>query len=75
MPLREKSAEASHGAAEKIFHKLAKLFNGLHWGIGITTLPITATPREERSFVLMWLGIIMFMIVFFAVMIYVLGRM
>jgi len=58
---------------EKIFHNLAKIFNGLHWGIGITTLPSTATPREERSFVLMWLGIIVFMILFFAVLVYILG--
>lgn len=58
--------------AEKIFHKLAKIFNGLHWGVGITTLPTTATSREERSFVLMWLGIIVFMIVFFAVLVYLL---
>lgn len=59
--------------AEKIFHKLAKIFNGLHWGIGITTLPTTATSREERSFVLMWLGIIVFMVVFFVVLVYLLG--
>lgn len=59
--------------AEKIFHKLAKIFNGLHWAIGITTLPATATSREERSFVLMWLSIIVFMIVFFAGLIYLVG--
>ena len=58
--------------AEKIFHKLAKFFNGLHWAIGITTLPSTASSREERSFVLMWLGIIVFMIVFFAAFFYLL---
>jgi len=52
---------------------VAKIFNGLHWGVGITTLPATATSREERSFVLMWLGIIVFMIVFFTVLIYLLG--
>jgi hypothetical protein len=63
-----------NGVADKIFHNLAKIFNGLHWGIGITTLPNTATPREERSFVLMWFGIIAFMIVFFAVLVYFLGR-
>ena len=74
MPGPEKGTDARHGVAEKIFHKLAKVFNGLHWGVGITTLPATATPREERSFVLMWLGIIVFTIVFFAVMIYVLRR-
>jgi hypothetical protein len=73
--LREKGTEAHHDVAEKIFHALARIFNGLHWGIGITTLPSAATPREERSFVLMWLGIIVFMIVFFAVMVYLLGRM
>lgn len=59
--------------AERIFHKLAKIFNGLHWAIGITTLPAKATSREERSFVLMWLGIIVFMIVFFALLIYLVG--
>ena len=53
------------GRAEKIIHKLAKAFNALHWGAGITTLPATATAREERSFVFMWFGIIIFMIVFF----------
>jgi hypothetical protein len=74
MPRSEKSSNARHGVAEKIFHRLAKIFNGLHWGVGITTLPTTATPREERSFVLMWLGIIVFTIVFFAVMVYLLGR-
>lgn len=61
------------GTADRIFHKLAKIFNGLHWAIGITTLPATATSRDERSFVLMWLGIIVFMIVFFALLIYLLG--
>ena len=56
---------ASGGAVEVIFHKLATLLNGLHWFIGITTLPAKATPREERSFVLMWLGIIAFTVGFF----------
>ena len=56
-----------------MFHKLARIFNGLHWVMGITTLPTTATPREERSFVLMWLGIIVFMIALFAVLVYLLG--
>jgi hypothetical protein len=73
MILRKKTTAARHGVVEKLFHKLAKIFNGLHWSIGITTLPSTATSREERSFVLMWLGIIVFLIVFFAVLIYVLG--
>jgi hypothetical protein len=54
---------------DRIFHTLAKVFNGLHWGVGITTLPKTASRREERSFVFMWLGIIVFIVLFFAVMI------
>lgn len=60
------------GVLDRVFHQLAKPFNGLHWLIGITTLPQNASTREERSFVLMWLGIIVFLIVFFAVMIYLL---
>lgn len=61
--------------AEKFFHNLAKFFNGLHWAVGITTLPATATPRQERSFVLMWLGIIGFVIVFFAGFLYLLTKL
>ena len=61
--------------SEKIFHNLARLFNGVHWTVGITTLPETATAREERSFVLMWLGIIVFVIVFLGGFFYFLGRM
>ena len=70
----EETTTPRQGVTQKIFHRLAKVFNALHWGVGITTLPTTATPREERSFVLMWLGIIVFMVVFFAVFIYLLGR-
>jgi hypothetical protein len=75
MRSREETSAPRQGVAQKIFHKLAKVFNALHWGVGITTLPTTATPREERSFVLMWLGIIVFMVVFFAVFIYLLGTL
>ena len=75
MTVRKETGGRRHGAAAKIFHKLAKVFNGLHWAVGITTLPTTATPREERSFVLMWLGIIVFMVVFFAVLVYLLGTL
>ena len=63
-----------NGSSEIIFHRLAKVLNGLHWFIGITTLPGKATPREERTFVLMWLGIVVFVIVFFTVFIYWLGH-
>lgn len=58
---------------DTIVHQLARFFNGIHWAMGITILPATATAREERSFVLMWVGIIVFMIVFFAVFVYILG--
>jgi hypothetical protein len=59
----------SGNKVERIFHTLAKAFNGLHWMVGITTLPETASPRQERSFVLMWLGIIVFVVLFFLIMI------
>ena len=77
MKNREESqteALASRSRGEKVFRALARMFNGVHWAFGITTLPATATPREERSFVLMWLGIIVFMIVFLTGFFYFLGR-
>ena len=58
--------------SERLFHQLARVFNGLHWGIGITTLPENASSREERSFVLMWLGIIILVFAVFAIMLYLL---
>ena len=64
---------ARRGTAETIFHKLARIFNSLHWMFGITTLPANATPLEVRSFVFLGLGFIVFMIVFFAVFLYWLG--
>ena len=69
---RDKNRTARRGL-DKVFHQLARFFNGIHWAVGITTLPAKATPREEMSFVLMWLGIIVFVIVFFVVFIYLLG--
>lgn len=62
----------SRDQSDTIFHKLAKLFNGFHWALGITTLPDEATPREERSFVFMWLGVIAFIVVSLAIMYYLL---
>lgn len=59
----------SGSRVELLFHTLAKVFNGLHWMVGITTLPENASPREERSFVLMWLGILVFLVLFFVIMI------
>jgi hypothetical protein len=55
---------------DRVFHQLARLFIGLHWIVGITTLSAKATPKEERSFVLLWLGIIILLIGFFALLFY-----
>ncbi|HEU4506956.1 MAG TPA: hypothetical protein VFR78_01870 [Pyrinomonadaceae bacterium] len=70
----ESQTNVSRSRSEKAFHTLARMFNGLHWAFGITTLPATATPREERNFVLMWVGIIVFTIVFLTGFFYFLGR-
>ncbi|HKX33441.1 MAG TPA: hypothetical protein VJ302_37535 [Blastocatellia bacterium] len=32
----------------------------MHRAIGITDLPPNATPEQERNFALMWIGIILF---------------
>ena len=64
--------DKSHGALDKIVHFVARIFNGLHWAIGITTLPENASKSEERSFVLMWLGLILLIVIVFAVMLYLL---
>jgi hypothetical protein len=55
---------------DNLFHKLAKFLNGMHWFIGITTLPESAGPKEERSFVLMWLGVVVFGLAFLGVFLY-----
>ncbi len=71
-PSRDNLDLQRRSTSEKLFHQLARVFNGLHWGIGITTLPENATAREEQSFVLMWLGIIVFIVLVFAIMLYLL---
>ena len=55
-----------------MIHALAKLFVAIHWAIGITTLPADASREQERSFVYMWLGIVAFMGVWFAILLYLL---
>jgi len=55
-----------------MIHALAKLLIGIHWAIGITTLPADASRQQERSFVFMWLGIVAFIGVWFAVLLYLL---
>jgi hypothetical protein len=49
---------------------LAKAFNALHWAIGMTGLPANATPKQERSFVLMWIAIILGVILWCAILLY-----
>jgi hypothetical protein len=65
--------KSNRGLMDRAVNQLAKFFNGIHWAAGITPLPATATQRDKRSFVLMWLGIIVFMLVFFAAFVYFLG--
>jgi len=55
-----------------VIHALAKLFIGIHWVIGITTLPADASRQQEKSFVLMWLGIVAFIGAWFVVLMYLL---
>ena len=49
---------------------LANLFRDLHWAIGITAPPPDATPAQELAFVLMWVGIIVFVLASCATMVY-----
>jgi hypothetical protein len=49
---------------------LAKMFRGLHMIVGITA---PGTGQNERSFVLMWLGIIAFIIAFCAFVFYLMA--
>ena len=53
-----------------MIHALARLISGIHWAIGITTLPAEATPQQERSFVALWIGIVVLVIVWLAVLVY-----
>lgn len=46
---------------------LAKMFRGLHLILGITA---PGPGQNERAFVLMWLGLIAFIIAFCAVLFY-----
>ena len=55
-----------------VIHALAKLFVGIHWTIGITTLPADASRQQERAFVLMWLGIVAFIGAWSVVLLYLL---
>lgn len=50
---------------------LAGIFRGIHLILGITPPP---AESDERSFVLIWLGVIVSGVVFFAFLFYFLGR-
>jgi hypothetical protein len=53
-----------------MIHALARIIRSVHWAIGITTLPADATPKQELSFVLMWVGIVVLVFVWLAVLVY-----
>lgn len=50
---------------------LANLFRGLSYIVGITAPP---PEQDQRRFVLMWLGIVLFVLAFAAVLFYALSR-
>lgn len=56
-----------------MIHALAKMFEGIHWAIGMTTFPEDATREQERTFVLAWLGIVAFIGVWCAGLFYLLS--
>ena len=56
-----------------MIHALASFFRGIHMGIGATAPPKDAPYEVERKFVLLWLGLILFMIGWCALLLYLLG--
>ena len=61
---------APGGLLTTVIHLLARTFALLHFAIGITTLPPDATPRQERTFVLIWLGLILGIILWCVMLLY-----
>ena len=51
---------------------LASLFRGLSLVLGITAPPPEA---DQRQFVFMWLGIVVFLLAFFAILLYFISHM
>ena len=51
---------------------LANLFRGLSFVLGITAPP---PEQDQRSFVFMWLGIVVFVLAFCVVLFYALSHM
>ena len=49
---------------EFLVRALAKGLRSVHYVIGITTLSSEATQDEERSFVLLWAGMLVFIALF-----------
>ena len=61
------------GLLTTVIHLLARTIALLHCAIGITTLPPDATPRQERRFVLIWLGLILGIILWGAMLLYLIS--
>ncbi len=51
---------------------LSKVFRGLSFVLGITATP---PDEDQRQFVFMWLGIIVFLLAFCAVLLYAISHM
>ena len=49
---------------------LARLFRGINIAIGVTTISKDATPTQERKFVYAWLGIVAFILLWCALLVY-----
>jgi hypothetical protein len=49
---------------------LARLFRGINIAMGVTTIPNDATPAQERKFVYAWLGIVTFILLWCAALVY-----
>ena len=53
-----------------MIHALARFIRSIHWTIGITTLPTDATLQQERSFVLIWVGIVVLVALLLVALVY-----
>jgi len=50
---------------------LADIFRVVNYSMGISAPPPDAMPAQERSFVLTWVGIIVFLIAWVAFLLYI----
>ena len=56
----------------KMIKVLADIFRVINYSLGISAPLPDATPAQQRSFVLMWVGIIVFLIAWGAFLLYIL---